>query len=99
MRKSNPQENDATSFILGYDGHEATSPMRTIHKLQDLRIGLYRQRVSRRRYLVDVPYENLCSEERERITLDARRLKPPRNLDLRLVWVEGALEWHHFEIQ
>lgn len=73
--------------------------MRTIHKLQDLRIGLYRQRVSRRRYLSDIPYESLCSEERERIALDARRLKPPKSLDLRLVMVDGVLEWHHFEIK
>lgn len=51
--------------------------MRTIHKIIDLQMSLYHQRVNQRHFLSDVPYENLCPEARQDMEERARQLYHP----------------------
>lgn len=59
--------------------------MRTIHHLQHYRRAIFNFRVSQGKYLKDIPYKNLCAEERDRIIEDARELRLKTKLELKLI--------------
>lgn len=59
--------------------------MRTDNKVQDVKLALYRLRMSRGRYLSDVPLCDLCKEEQFSLAEDAERLLFSTGIELRRV--------------
>lgn len=59
--------------------------MRTNYHIHFYKRQIYRFRVAQGRYLKDIPFESLRSEERERILDDARTLLLKTKLQLKLI--------------
>ena len=71
--------------------------MRTIHKLRDIEISLFRLRVSRGHYLKDVSYKNLSENERIALLGEAKLIQFGTHMDLRLVRRKGKFVWRFLD--
>lgn len=71
--------------------------MRTIIKVRDIEMSLYRLRVSKGKYLKDIPYESLCVSERMDLLREAKMFEKDTALQLRLVRRKGRFVWRFVE--
>jgi hypothetical protein len=71
--------------------------MRTVTKLQDIQVSLYRFRVARGRYLSDIPYEDLCREEITALGHEAEHILFSTRFELRLVRRRGKKVWRFLD--
>lgn len=67
--------------------------MRTDTKVQDIKLALYRLRVSKGRYLSDVSLCDLCKEEQSALAQDAEHLLLRTGMVLRLVKRGHRMVW------
>lgn len=56
-------------------------------------------RVAKGVYLKDVPYNNLCKEEREAILDEARQIQLSTHIQLRIVRRKGRFVWRFLDRQ
>jgi hypothetical protein len=68
-------------------------------QIRDLQTQLFRYRVSRGQYLSDVPFSDLCLEERIAIAEDTRTMIYNTGLELRLVVRKRKWVWRFLDKQ
>lgn len=67
--------------------------MRTVTKLKDVQVSLFRLRVERGIYLSDVTYDDLCREEHMELMKQARLIVLKTELELRRVQRHRKKVW------